>query len=89
MRPPVVAVLVVVAVLLGFGIGHFWYTQQVSQLQTELADLKSRMGIEIQNLKNEAERLKTQLADAESRLKEEQAARKVLEESLKKARVMK
>ena len=89
MRPPVVAVLVVVAILIGFGTGYFWYTQQISTMQTELSDVKSRMGIEIQNLKNEAERLKSQLAEAEGRLKEEQAARKVLEESLKKARVMK
>ena len=89
MRSPVVVVLVVVAILIGFGIGYFWSTQQISKVQTELSDVKSRMGIEIQNLKNEAERLRSQLAEAEGRLKEEQAARKVLEESLKKARVMK
>jgi Skp family chaperone for outer membrane proteins len=89
MRPPVVVLLVVVAILIGFGIGYFWHAQQISKVQAELSDVKSRMGIEIQNLKNEAERLKSQLAEAEGRLKEEQAARKVLEESLKKARLMK
>ncbi len=89
MRPPVVILLVVVALLIGFGIGHFWYTQQLSTVQTELSDVKSKMGVEIQNLKNETERLKSLLAEAESRLKEERATRKVLEESLKKARVMK
>jgi hypothetical protein len=45
--------------------------------------------MEIQNLQNEVKRLTSALAEAEGRLKEEQAARKGLEELLQKARVLK
>ncbi|MFQ5882317.1 MAG: hypothetical protein ACE5I9_07570 [Candidatus Methylomirabilales bacterium] len=89
MRPPVVAVLVVVAILIGFGIGYFWFGQQVARVQEELSDVRSKMGMEAQNLRNEVGRLKSALEEAERRLKEEQASRQILEESLKKARILK
>lgn len=93
MRPPVVIALVAVAILIGFGIAYFWQsrqaTTQVSALQAELSDLKSKTGVEMQNLRNEVNKLTSALAEAEGRLKEEQATRKGLEELLRKARVLK
>ena len=93
MRPPVVIALIAVAILIGFGIAYFYQSRQASPqasaLQAELGDLKSKMGVEMQNLRNEVKRLTSALAEAEGRLKEEQAARKGLEELLKKARVLK
>ncbi|MCI0406992.1 MAG: hypothetical protein L0191_00270 [Acidobacteria bacterium] len=93
MRTPAVVVLVAVAILIGFGIAYFWQSRQgstqVATLQAELGDLKSKMGVEIQNLQNEVKRLTSALGEAEARLKEEQAARKGLEELLQKARVLK
>lgn len=93
MRPPAVIVVVVVAILIGFGIAYFWQARQtstqVAALQAELSDLKSKMGVEVQNLRNEVKRLTSALAEAEARLKEEQATRKVLEEALQRARVLK
>jgi Skp family chaperone for outer membrane proteins len=89
MRPPAVIAFVAAAILIGFGIAYFWQSRQVSTLQAELGDLKSKMGMEIQNLQNEVKRLTSALAEAEGRLKEEQAARKGLEELLQKARVLK
>jgi uncharacterized protein HemX len=93
MRPPAVVVLVAVAVLVGFGLAYFWQSRQgstqVAALQAELGDLKSKMGVEIQNLQNEVKRLTSALGEAEARLREEQAARKGLEELLQKARVLK
>jgi uncharacterized protein HemX len=93
MRPPAVIGLVVVAILIGFGIAYFWQSQrmsgQVSALEAELSDVKSKMGMESQNLRKEVQRLTAALEEAERRLKEEQAARKVLEESMKKRRAVK
>ena len=93
MRPPAIIALVAAAILIGFGIAYFWQSRQpspqVSALQAELSDLKSKMGVEIQNLRNEVKGLTSALAEAEGRLKEEQAARKGLEELLQKARVLK
>jgi uncharacterized protein HemX len=93
MRPLAVGALVVVAILIGFGGGSLWRSQQGSTqdvaLQAELADVKSKMGIEVQTLGNEVQRLTAALEECERRLKEEQAQRKILEESLKKARVLK
>lgn len=93
MRTPAVIVLVAVAILIGFGIAYFWQSRQgstqVAALQAELGDLKSKMGVEIQNLQNEVKRLTSALAEAEARVKEEQAARRGLEELLQKARVLK
>jgi Skp family chaperone for outer membrane proteins len=93
MRAPAVVALVAAAILIGFGIAYFWQSRQpspqVSALQAEVGDLKSKMGVEIQNMQNEVKRLTSALAEAEDRLKEEQATRKGLEALLQKARVLK
>ncbi len=89
MRRPTVAVLVVVAILIGFGIGYFWRGQEVDKLREELGDVKSSMGMEIQTLRDELGRQRAALEEAERRLEEDQETVKVLEQLLMKARVLK
>ena len=93
MRPLGVVALVVVAVLAGFGSAYFWQSQdctkEVAALQAELGDVKSKMGTEVQSLRNEMQKLTATLADAERRLQDAEAERKVMEETLKKTRRLK
>lgn len=89
MRRPTVAILVVVAILIGVGIGYFWRGQEVDTLREELGDVKSSMGMEIQTLRDELGRQRAALEEAERRLEEEQETVKVLEDLLMKARVLK
>ncbi len=89
MRRPMVGVLIVVAILIGFGIGYFWRGQEVDKLRDELGDVKSSMGFEVNTLRDELGRLRAALEETERRLEQEQKTVKTLEDLLMKARVLK
>lgn len=77
---------IVLALILGLIVGYFMSGQQggdrTAALQRELADTKSKLGMENQELK-------AKLAETEKKLEQEMSARKNAEASLKKAKVMK
>ena len=77
---------IVVALLLALIVGYFWSGQQsggrIAALEKELADVKSKLGMENQELR-------AKLAEAEKRLAQETAARKNAEAALVKAKVWK
>ncbi len=89
MRRPTVGVLVVVAILIGFGIAYFWRGQEIDRLRDALGDVKSSMGMEINTLRDEVGRRRAALEEAERRLEQEQKTVKTLEDLLMKARVLK
>ncbi|MGH7378089.1 MAG: hypothetical protein ACREKK_11790 [Candidatus Methylomirabilales bacterium] len=77
---------IVVALLLGLLAGYFFSSQRsgdrIAALEREVADVKSKLGVENQELK-------ARLAETEKRLEQETAARKNAEAALVKAKVWK
>lgn len=77
---------IVVALILGLLAGYFFSGQQsgdrIAALEREVADVKSKFGME-------AQELKAKLAETEKKLEQETAARKNAEAALVKAKVWK
>lgn len=77
---------IVAALVVGLIVGYFFRGQQggnrTAALEQELADTKSKLGMENQELK-------AKLAETEKRLEQEMAARRNAEAALKGAKVMK
>lgn len=77
---------IVVALILGLLVGYFFSGQQsggrIAALEREVADVKSKLGME-------AQELKAKLAETEKKLEQETAARKNAEAALVKAKVWK
>ncbi|MGH7360408.1 MAG: hypothetical protein ACREJI_02210 [Candidatus Methylomirabilales bacterium] len=80
------AIGVVVALLLGLIAGYFFSGQRsgerIASLEREVADVKSKLGMENQELR-------ARLAETEKKLEQETAARKNAEAALVKAKVWK
>lgn len=76
----------VVALLLGLILGYFFTNQQrgerIAALEREVAEVKSKLGMENQELR-------VKLAETEKKLEQETAARKNAEAALVKAKVWK
>ncbi len=77
---------IVVALILGLLVGYFVSGQQsgdrIAALEREVADVKSKLGMENQELRGK-------LAETEKKLEQETAARKNAEAALVKAKVWK
>lgn len=77
---------IVVALILGLIAGYFYSSQQSGDrgaaLEREVADVKSKLGMENQELR-------AKLAETEKKLEQETAARKNAEAALVKAKVWK
>ena len=73
---------IVATLIFGLIVGCQQGGERVTALERELADTKSKLGMENQELK-------AKLAETEKKLEQEMAARKNAEASLKKAKVMK
>ena len=77
---------IVVALILGLIVGYFFSSQRsgdrIAALEREVADVRSKLGMENQELK-------ARLAETEKRLEQETAARKNAEAALVKAKVWK
>lgn len=73
---------IVVALIVGLLVGYYGMGQRSGAREQEVADVKSKLGMENQELR-------TKLAEAEKKLEQETAARKNAEAALVKAKVWK